>query len=77
MSKCNKCGQDIEWKKTWKGANMPIDEGEVTYQDLEIDQFLITNSGDVVKKVQFSTPEQDKSEGWMVHFSTCPNKDDK
>ena len=32
MAKCNSCGADIEWVKTAKGKNLPIDKKPVWVQ---------------------------------------------
>jgi hypothetical protein len=69
-STCRGCGQNIEWIKTSKGKNMPLDPDSYSWDDLADGDFAINSVGEVKKKTNSYTPPEDT---WRIsHFSTCP-----
>lgn len=70
MSTCRGCGQQIDWIKTDKGKNMPLDPEYINYDEAEPYTVLVTDSGHVVTV----TPHQRQPnvKGRISHFATCP-----
>jgi hypothetical protein len=74
-STCRGCGQKIEWVKTNKGKNMPLDLTSYDWSEVKQGMFVINASGQVFKKSSDKEPSVPSL--WRVsHFSTCPKADD-
>lgn len=62
MGRCKSCGAEIEWVRTTKGNNMPLDPIPVAGGNIEM---LINGRAQVVE------PDEDKIRS-VSHFATCP-----
>lgn len=70
MSVCRSCNQPIDWVRTEKGKNMPVDPDYVEWNEAKEGDILVTESGKVltVRKAQ-NFPNL---KGRISHFATCP-----
>ncbi len=59
MSKCKSCGADIQWLKTRKGKNIPVNIPP--FEDGESAHEAITTA------IEFNPDYM------IAHFATCPN----
>lgn len=74
MSVCRSCGEPIDWVKTPKGKNMPVEGLYLRYDDLSPGETIITDGGNVyVKSIDKEFPSV---KGRISHFSTCPQGDE-
>ncbi len=73
MSLCRSCGQKIDWIKTERGKNMPVDPDYLHWNDAEDGDVIIDASGHVLTvNSKLSRPNV---KGRMSHFATCPQAD--
>jgi hypothetical protein len=65
----------MDFQKTVKGRNMPVDPEYCDFADCEEGQMWVTGEGKclVAGKSEF---EDDGTRGRISHFSTCPYADD-
>ena len=70
MSVCRSCGQQIEWIKTTKGKNMPVDSEYVDYEEADNGTILVTDGGNVITVNEHQNMPNVK--GRISHFATCP-----
>lgn len=74
MSYCRSCGQPIDWVKTTKGKNMPVEGDYIFYDDLSAGEIIITDGGNLyTKKKDDSAPSV---RGRISHFAICPQADE-
>ena len=72
MSVCRSCGQTIHWIELVSGKRMPCDMEEVSTNECEIGDILVTLDGRTIKINETSKRE----DGYVSHFSTCPQSDE-
>lgn len=68
LAKCRSCGARIKWIKTTKGKKMPVDPKPVSVYDLENDDILVFEDGEVRQVGKCGRLDF----GYISHFSTCP-----
>ena len=72
MSLCRSCGAKIKWIETKNGKKMPVDPDYIDYEDAEVGDLLILDSGESIKVGPDSLLSY---QGRVSHFSTCPQGD--
>lgn len=72
MSTCKSCGAKIIWIETVSGKKMPCDPGLIDAVDLEEGDLLVLEDGETLKV----RPGHTVGEGYISHFSTCPDADE-
>ncbi len=70
MAQCRSCGQKIDWIKTTKGKNMPVDEDYYDYDECENGMILVTDGGMVVTVNEHQNMPSVR--GRISHFASCP-----
>lgn len=76
MSTCRSCGAVINWIETKKGKKMPVDPGDIEFDDAESGDVLVSELGDVVYVKEGSKNEHPHQKYYISHFATCPQADD-
>lgn len=76
MSVCRSCGKPVEWIRTERGKNMPVDPPYVAWDEAEPKDVLVTNTGKTFMKHAKDEPAPWKDfKGRVSHFATCPQSD--
>lgn len=70
MSTCRSCGQVIDWIKTDKGKNMPLDPEYVCWDEADDGTVIVDDSGHVL--TVNSLQRCPNVRGRISHFATCP-----
>lgn len=73
MSECRGCGVKIDWVRTMKGGNMPVEGDYLNYDELKTGETIITDYGNVYKKKDGDNMPSVK--GRISHFAVCPQAD--
>lgn len=73
MSYCKSCGAEIKWIKMLSGKNMPVDAQKRYIIKDGGNEVLVTESGELIKGTFASLENGANGEGYISHFSTCPN----
>ena len=73
MSKCRSCGAEIKWIKMLSGKNMPVDPVKRYIAKDGGSEVLVTEGGELIRGTFASLGEGANGEGYVSHFSTCPN----
>lgn len=80
MSNCRSCGAPIDWQKTAKGKNIPMNPTFLNYRDYKPGMFITTAEGDTYKidgrKIEANPEHYKDLKGRVSHWSTCPNSAD-
>lgn len=76
MATCRSCGAEINWIKTKRGKNMPVDPEEVEWGDAENNDVLVSELGDVVHVSREIRDPHPNLRYYISHFATCPQGDD-
>lgn len=75
MSTCRSCGAKIDWIELQSGKKMPVDPELVSSADCEHGDVIVTEMGQV-RKIDHSKNDYEILDGYVSHFSTCPDADD-
>ena len=73
MSYCKSCGAEIKWIKMLSGKNMPVNAQKRYIIKDGGNEVLVTESGELIKGTFASLENGANGEGYISHFSTCPN----
>lgn len=76
MSNCRSCGANIEWVTLQSGKKHPCDPEELTLNDCEDGDKLITHLGELIVVNDGTRAKRADQIGMVSHFSTCPDADD-
>lgn len=78
MSTCRSCGAKIHWIELESGKKMPCDPELITTDEAEPGDVLVTVTGKTIKipKTDELFSLQHTEEGYVSHFSTCPQADE-
>lgn len=75
MSKCRKCGAEIEFRRMKSGKYMPVDPDRKPYREGG-NEIFITESGETVRGGEPFGTEPADGYGYTPHWATCPNADE-
>lgn len=70
MATCRSCGAVIEWVKTERGRNMPVDPEYIEWESAKPGTVVITDTGKTF--AAHGLPPWSNFKGRVSHFSTCP-----
>ena len=73
MSYCKSCGAEIKWIKMLSGKNMPVNAQKRYIIKDGGNEVLVKESGELIKGTFASLENGANGEGYISHFSTCPN----
>lgn len=76
MANCRGCGAMIDFKKTFRGKNMPVDPDPINMRDADDGAVLIGEDGSVITvgKPVYKGIDTDQN-FYISHFATCPKAD--
>lgn len=73
MSYCKSCGAEIKWIKMLSGKNMPVNAQKRYIVKDGGNEVLVTEGGELIKGTFATLEDGANGEGYISHFSTCPN----
>lgn len=76
MTKCRKCGKDIEFIKLKSGKWNPVNPYLRSIKRGEGKETLITMDGEIIKGVFTSMDDGADGVGYISHFATCSHAEE-
>lgn len=70
MSECNGCGAKIDWVRTSKGKNIPVEGDYLEFDDLKKGEVIVTDYGNIYRAD--GVTKRPSIRGRISHFATCP-----
>jgi len=71
---CRSCGAKVKWIQLESGKWNPVDPELISSADCEHGDIMVTEDGEV-RKIDHSENDYEVFDGYVSHFSTCPEAD--
>ena len=77
MANCKSCGAEIKWIKTFSGKSMPVDAEKMYFYAGDGKELFVTENGAVIHGRRVDLYDGAARVGYISHFATCPNADQR